>query len=31
LAWRVAPGGRGKELTPEQLGVIEAVEFSAVD
>ncbi|SRR5579875_132159 len=31
LAWRVAPAGRGKELTPEQLGVIEAVEFSAVD
>lgn len=31
LAWRVAPATRAQPLTPEQLSVIEAVEFSAVE
>lgn len=31
LAWRVAPARDGTELTPEQLSVVEAVEFSAVE
>lgn len=31
LAWRVAPASSGERLTAEQLSVVEAVEFSAVD